>query len=55
MTDLEENGQASLLRDVLKLPQTFTFKRYRVDVLGFLGAWLAVAGFIAFYYWLSKW
>jgi len=55
MTELEENGQASLLRDLLKLPRTFTFKRYRIDVLGFAGAWLAVAAFIAFYYWMSKW
>ena len=55
MTRLEENGQASLLRDLLKLPRTFTFKRYRIDVLGFIAAWVAVAAFIAFYYWLSKW
>jgi len=55
MTQLEENGHASLVRDLLQLPRTFTFKRYRIDLIGFLGAWAMVAGFIVFYYWMSKW
>ena len=55
MTPLEENGHASLLRDLLRLPHTFTFRRYRIDVLGFIGAWLAVAAFIVFYCWMSTW
>jgi hypothetical protein len=52
---IEENGKASLVRDLLKLPRTFTYRRYRIDVLGFFVAWFAVAIFIAFYYWMSKW
>lgn len=55
MTELEENGHASLLRDLLVLHERFTFRRYRIDVLGFLGAWGAVCAFIAFYYWMSTW
>jgi hypothetical protein len=54
-THEDQNGQASLLRDLLKLHRTFNFRRYRVDVLGFLVAWLVVAAFIAFYWLLSKW
>jgi hypothetical protein len=51
----EENGQASILRDLLKLRTTFTFRRYRVDVVGFFVAWLFVLAFIASYWVLSKW
>lgn len=55
MTPDQEKGQALLLRDLLRLPRTFAFADYRIDVLGFLGAWAAVAAFIGFYYWMSKW
>jgi len=54
-THENQNGQASLLRDLLKLRSTFTFRRYRVDVIGFIVAWLFVLVFIAFYWLLSKW
>ena len=39
---MEEEGQSLLLVDLLRLPSRFTFKRYRIDVLGFLAAWLWV-------------
>lgn len=52
---LEENGQASLLRDLLKLHRTFSFRRYRIDVLGFFGAWLLVAVMVGFFVWMSRW
>ena len=39
---LEEEGQSLLLVDLLRLPSRFSFQRYRVDVLGFLAAWLWV-------------
>lgn len=54
-THEDQNGQASLLRDLLKLRSTFSFRRYRVDVVGFVVAWLFVLAFIAFYWFLSKW
>lgn len=52
---LEENGHASLLRDLLQLHRTFRFRRYRIDVLGFLGAWLLVAAMIGFFVWMAHW
>lgn len=55
MTPLEEDGQALLLRDLLRLQRTFRFRRYRIDLIGFLVAWVMVAGFIAFYVWMSTW
>lgn len=54
-THEDENGQASVLRDLLKLRSTFTFRRYRIDVLGFLVAWLFVLAFIIVYWLLSRW
>ena len=55
MIPLEENGHALLIRDLLKLHRVFKYHRYRIDILGFLAAWLLVAGFIAFYWWMSGW
>ena len=54
-THEQETGQASLVRDLLKLRTTFSFRRYRVDVVGFVVAWLFVFAFIALYWMLSKW
>ena len=51
----EENGQASILRDLLKLRTRFTLRRYRVDVIGFIVAWLFVLVFIASYCVLARW
>jgi hypothetical protein len=55
MSPLEDNGHALLIRDLLKLHRGFSFRRYRIDILGFLTAWLVVALFIAFYWWMSSW
>jgi len=54
-THEQETGQASLVRDLLKLRTTFSFRSYRVDVVGFVVAWLFVFAFIALYWMLSKW
>jgi Na+/proline symporter len=43
---LEEKGHALLLVDLLHLPKTFSFKRYRIDILGFIAAWGLVVGII---------
>ena len=51
----EEQGQALLLRDLLKLRRTYTYQRYRIDIAGFVGAWVMVLLFIAFYCWLATW
>jgi hypothetical protein len=55
MNSLEENGHALLIRDLPVLWRRFSFRRYRIDLLGFLAAWLIVAAFAGFYWWLSGW
>ena len=52
---LVEQGHGSLLRDLLQLRRTFSFRRYRIDLLGFAAAWLMVAAMVAAYLWLSRW
>jgi hypothetical protein len=52
---LEEQGHASLVCDLLRLRRSFAWRRYRVDLLGFLAAWLLVAAMIGFYFWMSHW
>ena len=51
----EDDGLALLVRDLLRLHRTFRYRRYRVDVLGFLASWLVVAAMIGFYFWMSRW
>lgn len=41
-SQMEEDGHSLLLVDLLRLPQRFTYRRYRLDVIGFLLAWLWV-------------
>jgi len=50
---LEEEGQSLLIVDLLRLPRIFSYRRYRLDVLGFLAAWLWVALLLALGYWLT--
>lgn len=52
---LEEQGHASLVRDLLHLGRSFSYRRYRIDILGFVAAWLVVALMVGFYFWLSRW
>jgi len=51
----KKTGEASLIVDLLHLHKQFSWSRYRVDLLGFLGAWAMVAAFIVFYLWLATW
>jgi len=51
---LEEQGRASLLRDLLHLRRTFSARRYRIDLIGFAAAWLLVAVMVLFYLWMSR-
>lgn len=41
--EAEANGEGLLLVDLLRLPQTFSFRRYRADLVGFVGALGVVA------------
>jgi Na+/proline symporter len=45
---LEEHGHSLLLVDLLSLPRTFSIRRYRVDVTGFLWAVLFVLAILGF-------
>ncbi len=51
---LEEEGHSLLIVDLLRLPQRFSYKRYRLDVIGFLLAWLWVVLLLALGYWVTR-
>jgi len=46
-TDLEADGHGLLVVDLLRLPETFSVRRYALDVKGFCASWGAVAGYLA--------
>jgi hypothetical protein len=50
---LEEDGHSLMIVDLLRLPRTFSYRRYRLDILGFLAAWLWVALLLILGYWLT--
>jgi hypothetical protein len=51
---LEEDGHSLLIVDLLRLARTFSFRRYRLDVIGFLLAWLWVVLLLALGYWITR-
>ena len=51
---MEENGHSLLIVDLLRLPQRFSYKRYRLDVIGFLLAWLWVVLLLALGWWVAR-
>ncbi len=51
---LEEEGHALLIVDLLRLTRTFSYRRYRLDVIGFLLAWLWVVLLLALGWWITK-
>ncbi len=51
---MEEDGYALLLVDLLRLPQRFSFRRYRIDVIGFIAAWVWVLLILALGYWITR-
>ncbi len=53
-SQLEEEGHSLLIVDLLRLPQTFSYRRYRIDLIGFLLAWLWVVLLLALGYWITK-
>jgi hypothetical protein len=53
-SQLEEDGYALLLVDLLRLPRRFRYRRYKIDVLGFLAAWLWVLLILALGYWITR-
>jgi len=53
-SEFEENGDALLIVDLLRLPQTFSYRRYRKDIIGFLLAWLWVVLLLLLGYWVTR-
>jgi hypothetical protein len=51
---LEEEGHSLLIVDLLRLPRTFSYRRYRLDIIGFLLAWLWVVLLLALGYWVAR-
>jgi hypothetical protein len=51
---LEEDGHSLMIVDLLRLPRRFSYRRYRLDILGFLAAWLWVALLLMLGYWLTR-
>jgi hypothetical protein len=51
---LEEEGHSLLIVDLLRLWRTFSYRRYRLDVIGFLLAWLWVVILLALGYWVTR-
>jgi hypothetical protein len=51
---LEEEGHSLLIVDLLRLARTFSYRRYRLDVIGFLLAWLWVVLLLALGYWITR-
>jgi hypothetical protein len=52
-SDPEADGRGLLLVDLHHLGRTFSFRRYREDILGFLAAWLVVALLISLASWTA--
>ena len=53
-SQMEEEGHALLIVDLLRLPQRFSYRRYRFDVIGFLLAWLWVVLLLLLGWWITK-
>lgn len=51
---MEEEGYSLLIVDLLRLPERFSNKRYRVDLIGFLLAWLWVILLLALGYVMTR-
>ena len=51
---LLEKGHSLLIVDLLELHKKFSFKRYRVDLIGFGIAWVIVAIILLLTVWLAQ-
>lgn len=51
---MEENGHGLLIIDLLRLPRLFSYRRYRLDILGFLIGWLWVVLLLALGFWVTR-
>ncbi len=53
-SQMEEEGYSLLLVDLLRLGGRFNYRRYRIDLLGFLAAWLWVILILGLGYWITR-
>jgi hypothetical protein len=53
-SQMEEDGHSLMIVDLLRLPRRFSYKRYRLDVIGFLLAWLWVVLLLALGWWIAR-
>jgi hypothetical protein len=51
---MEENGHGLLIIDLLRLPRLFSYRRYRLDIIGFLIGWLWVVLLLGLGYWITR-
>jgi hypothetical protein len=51
---MKENRHGPLIIDLLRLPQLFSYRRYRLDIIGFLIGWLWVVLLVGLGYWITK-
>lgn len=51
---LEEQGHSLLIVDLLNLPKKFSFKRYRIDIIGFTAAWIFVFVILFLTIWFAR-
>lgn len=51
---MEEEGYSLLLVDLLRLPQRFNYRRYRIDVIGFILGWIWVVLILALGWWVTR-
>ncbi len=51
---LEEEGHGLLIVDLLRLPERLNYRRYRIDIIGFVLAWVWVFLLLALGYWVAR-
>jgi len=51
---LEEEGHSLLIVDLLRLPSRLNYSRYRIDIIGFVLAWIWVFLLLALGYWVAN-
>lgn len=51
---LEEEGHSLLIVDLLRLPSRLNYPRYRIDIIGFVLAWIWVFLLLALGYWVAN-
>jgi hypothetical protein len=51
---LEDQGHGLLIVDLLRLHRIFSFRRYKIDLAGFVAAWIFVFIILLLTVWFTK-